>query len=138
MTKEKQPTKRHKISVMVLFALLAIIVLKTCGSKDDTPKISIAQCKLDIDCWAPRHEFDAKQKCWETKEAALENLVRFDDERSDWPTFKTMLYTPGSDVIEYITDNSNVINEFGIFVPVDMVCVYNTALKKVTDIRLKK
>lgn len=102
------------------------------------PKMTDAECRQDLDCWAKRHEANANTRC----RRQIDRRAKYD---TNWDTgWLTPMFTRiqwvdrAAGLLTYFGDKVKFQNGFGAWTPMIYACDYDPVTKTVLDVRLRE
>lgn len=129
--------------VVMLLVIVGIALLTgLCGSNGGTststtsaPKISDAECRKTLACWAERHTADAAVRCRRPVETLAKNNFEWTDGVLE-PKFSHYRWkNQATGEVTYIGDKIKYQNGFGAWIFHTYECDLDASGQKVTDVR---
>jgi hypothetical protein len=122
----------------IALAVLVLVVLIGAfkGGDGESAKVekSPEQCRLELQCWADKHQIDATVKCKPKIEKLAKWSVKWKDGVLE-PTFSRIAWIDqGKGTVRYIGDKVEFQNGFGAWQPHLYLCEYDPSTKTVISI----
>lgn len=95
-----------------------------------------AACRQNLQCWADKSTVDAEYDCKDPIERRAMHSVRWVDDASRPKFTRIAWHNQAAGVVTYIGDGVEFQNGFGAYTRYTYACDYDTASKKVDEVRI--
>lgn len=136
--KKKDPSLGETIWGVVVLLIVAAVAINSCSDdEEEKPKVSLEECKKDLQCWADKYDLPAATKC----KPFIERFAKYDFKWEDGildPTFSHMRWINQEEgTVTFIGDKVQFQNGLGAWQTHHYECDFAPAAESVLDVRVQ-